>query len=123
MACLCFTDAELLPCTICAASLMQICGREGKSVTTVSTGRVFWFLIHSCFPAHSAAIAEKQRTGEDPEWGSLPLEGEVDLLHASPPCQELSMLNQHTDALKAERVLYPLLDQVGPGSGTCCGSV
>ncbi len=40
----------------------------------------------------------------------------MDILHASPPCQELSNLNQHTDALKAERVLYPLLDQVGPRS-------
>ena len=58
-------------------------------------------------------MAEKQRTGADPAWGSLPVEGDVDVLHASPPCQELSMLNQHTDALKAERVLYPLLDQVG----------
>lgn len=40
----------------------------------------------------------------------------MDILHASPPCQELSKLNQHTDARKAERVLYPLLDQVGASS-------
>ena len=58
------------------------------------------------------ALAEKQRTGADPAWGQLPVKGGVDVLHGSPPCQELSMLNQHSDALKVERVLYPLLDQV-----------
>lgn len=64
----------------------------------------------------AAIEAKKQGIAGNPEWGKLPEEGEVDILHASPPCQELSSLNQHTDALKAERVLYPLLDQVGPSS-------
>ena len=69
--------------------------------------------------ASCAALEEKERTGADPAWGKLPGKDEVDLLHASPPCQELSMLNQHTDGLKVERVLYPLLDEVGTGSGPC----
>jgi len=40
----------------------------------------------------------------------------VDLLHVSPPCQELSGLNMHTDYLKAKRVLFPVLDAVNLAS-------
>ena len=66
-----------------------------------------------------AALWEKDRTGKDPDWGQLPEEGEIDLLHVSPPCQELSSLNQHTDYLKAERVLFPILDAVSSSSQQC----
>ena len=62
-------------------------------------------------------MEEKRRTGVDPAWGQLPEEGDVDHLHASPPCQDLSRLNQHTDASKVQRDLYPLLDQVGARRG------
>ena len=43
----------------------------------------------------------------------LPRPGELDLLHASPPCQDLSPLNQHTDFDRASQNLFPLLDAVG----------
>ena len=64
-----------------------------------------------------AALAEHRQTGRNPSWvdakaGGMPKLGEVDVLHASPPCQELSPLNQHTDFFKAEKTLFPLLDQV-----------
>ncbi len=42
----------------------------------------------------------------------LPRPGELDLLHASPPCQDLSPLNQHTDFDRASQNLFPLLDAV-----------
>jgi len=68
---------------------------------------------------YCAALKEMDRTGKDPEWGQLPEEGDIDLMHVSPPCQELSSLNQHTDYLKAERVLFPILDTVSSSSRQC----
>lgn len=76
-------------------------------------------VVSACSMMFDAAMENKQQTGADPDWGKLPAEGDVDLLHASPPCQELSMLNQHTDALKVERVLYPLLDQARAACRPC----
>ena len=60
-----------------------------------------------------AGLDEYKRTGKDPSWGVLPRPGELDLLHASPPCQDLSPLNQHTDFDRASQNLFPLLDSVG----------
>ena len=60
-----------------------------------------------------AALDEHRATGRDPEWGEVPRPGEVDLLHISPPCQDLSGLNQHTAYPKAIRNLLPLIDKVG----------
>lgn len=37
----------------------------------------------------------------------------MDLLHISPPCQDFSGLNQHTDYPRATRNLLPLIDKVG----------
>ena len=60
-----------------------------------------------------AALDEHRATEGDPEWGEIPRPGEVDLLHISPPCQDLSGLNQHTDYPRATRNLLPLIDKVG----------
>ena len=60
-----------------------------------------------------AALDEHRATGRDPEWGEVPRPGEVDLLHISPPCQDLSGLNQHTAYPRAISNLLPLIDKVG----------
>ncbi len=58
-----------------------------------------------------AGIREHARTGEQPEWGRVPNQDEVGLMHASPPCQGLSGLNRYRSLPALQRDLFPLLGQ------------
>jgi hypothetical protein len=59
-------------------------------------------------------VTERGQTGQLPPWGTPPDQatGSVGLIHTSPPCQALSKLNRWGDVPRAQRELFPLLDQV-----------